>query len=98
MIIGGLNFNPRLTPLTRLKVKQLAGRYGVSEKEMTNAEWQNFMTATFCEDPDKYLDLDLDEYEAINEELFKTEEYQKILRQIQRMTTPKKKQESKTRE
>lgn len=98
MIIGGLNFDPRMTALTHLKVKQLAAKYGVSEKEMTNAEWLEFMMATFCEDPDKYLDLDLDEYEKINIELSKTEEYQKVIRQLKRMVEPKKKPESKTRE
>lgn len=98
MIIRGLNFNPKLTVLTHLKVKQLATRYGVNDNKMTTPEWLNFMTATFCDDPDRYLDLDIEEFDLVNSELGKTEEYQRAINQLKRISNPGKKLKGKTHE
>ena len=82
MVIKDFVFNIKLTPLTVLKVKQLAKKNDIDFELMSNADFINFLIASFSDKPDMYLSLSLEEAKELNKEISKNVDFKNVLSQL----------------
>lgn len=95
--IQGFNFDPKLTPLTSLKIRRLAQKMGFDYKELIGLEWDLFLDAVLCDNPVGFLELDLFESKKVREELHEHIDYKKMEDQLKPdKVEPEKKKVSKT--